>query len=240
MNAPSPSAPKSIAPMDSAEKRPAAINPVLRVLILDDHPVVAEGWNRIIRETMPCEVVIATTPFQAWKIWRETKPDVMVVDLTIGDSKLAGVRLVTRLRRAGASLPVLVFTMHRSPLIARRALQAGCNGIINKDSPAAEICHAFVEVASGRGYVSPDMARKIALMNQPGMDPSGPRLTPREEDILRGIAEGLSYREIAERAQISYKTVTNVSMTLKDKMRATGFADLVAKAIRHFDNDLAG
>lgn len=212
-----------------------AAKPLPRVLILDDHPVVAEGWNRIIRDTMPCEVTIATTPSQAWRLWRETQPDAMVVDLTIGDSKLAGVRLVTRLRRAGAKLPVLVFTMHRSPLIARRALQAGCNGIINKDSPAAEICLAFVEVVSGRGYVSPDMARKIALMNQPGMDPSGPRLTPREEDILRGIAEGLSYREIAERAQISYKTVTNVSMTLKDKLRATGFADLVAKAIRHFD-----
>ncbi len=206
-----------------------------RVVILDDHPVVAEGWGRITRDSLPTEVIPAATPLQAFRAWRRERPDVMVIDLSIRDDKIAGVRLISRLRRAGAKLPILVFTMHRSPLIARRALQAGCNGLINKDSPAEEICQAFLEVANGGNYVSADMARKIALMNQPGMFSAKPRLTPREEHILRGIAEGLSYRDIAERAQISYKTVSNVSMTLKDKLGAGGFADLVGKAIRYFD-----
>ncbi len=206
-----------------------------RVVIMDDHPVVAEGWNRIVHDAMPCEVIPTATPLQAFRAWRRERPDVLVIDLSVGDAKIAGVRLIERLRRAGASQPILVFTMHRSPIIARRALQAGCNGLINKDSPAQEICQAFSEVARGGNYVSADMARKIALMNQPGMFTAKPRLTPREEHILRGIAEGLSYRDIAERAQISYKTVSNVSMTLKDKLGATGFADLVGKGIRYFD-----
>ncbi|TWI38336.1 response regulator transcription factor [Paracoccus sulfuroxidans] len=207
----------------------------LRVLIVDDHPVVAEGWDRITRGRLDCEVIAAARPSQGWRAWRRDAPDVIVADLTMGDSKLAGLRLVERLRRAGAKQPVLVFTMHRSPIIARRALQAGCNGIIHKDSPSAEIGEALAEVARGGSYVPADIARKIALMHQPGAEGSGPRLTPRETDILRSIAEGLSYREIAERANISYKTVSNVSQTLKDKLGAGSFADLVVKAIRHFE-----
>ena len=212
----------------------------LRVLIVDDHPVVAEGWERITRGRLDCTVIAAATPSQAWRAWRQDAPDVIVADLTMGDSKLAGIRLIQRLRAAGATLPVLVFTMHRSPIIARRALQAGCNGIIMKDSPSDEICEALREVAGGGDYVPADLARKIALMARPGGIDAGPRLTPREQDILRAIAEGLSYREIAERAGISYKTVSNVSQTLRDKLSAQSFADLVVKAIRHFEHSADG
>jgi two-component system uhpT operon response regulator UhpA len=212
----------------------------LRVLIVDDHPVVAEGWERITRGRLDCEVIAAATPSQAWRAWRRDAPDVIVADLTMGERKLAGIRLIQRLRAAGATLPVLVFTMHRSPIIARRALQAGCNGIIMKDSPSDEICDALRDVAQGGDYVPADLARKIALMARPGGPDAGPRLTPREQEILRAIADGLSYREIAERAGISYKTVSNVSQTLRDKLSAQSFADLVVKAIRHFDHGADG
>ena len=218
----------------------AADTPPLRVLIVDDHPVVAEGWERITRGRLDCEVMSAATPSQAWRAWRRDAPDVIVADLTMGERKLAGIRLIQRLRAAGATLPVLVFTMHRSPIIARRALQAGCNGIIMKDSPSDEICEALRAVTQGDDYVPADVARKIALMARPGGFDAAPRLTPREQDILRAIADGLSYREIAERAGISYKTVSNVSQTLRDKLSAQSFADLVVKAIRHFDHGADG
>lgn len=216
--------------MPATNQTPAS----LRVLIIDDHPVVAEGWDRITRGRIDCQVIAAASPSQGFRAWRHEAPDVIVVDLTMGDAKLAGVRLIERLRAAGATQPLLVFTMHRSPIIARRALQAGCNGIIMKDSPSDEICDALTEVARGADYVPADLARKIALLERPG-GVTRPRLTPRELDILRAIAEGLAYREIALRANISYKTVSNVSQTLKDKLGANSFADLVVKAIRHLD-----
>lgn len=211
-----------------------AVTP-LRVLIVDDHPVVAEGWEWITRGRLACQISAAATPLQGWRAWRRAAPDLMVIDLTMGESRLAGVRLIERLRAAGAALPILVFTMHRSPLIARRALQAGCNGIVMKDSPSDEICEALRELAAGRDYVAADLARKIALMERPGGANARPRLTPRELEILRAIAAGQSYRDIAARANISYKTVSNVSQTLKDKMGATSLADLVVKAVRHLD-----
>jgi len=212
----------------------------LRVLIVDDHPVVAEGWEWITRGRLDCQVIAAATPSQGWRAWRRQAPDVIVVDLTMGEARLAGLRLIERLRAAGATQPILVFTMHRSPIIARRALQAGCNGITMKDSPSEEICEALRAVAGGGDYVPADLARRIALLERPGAAPPRPRLTPRELDILRAIAEGLSYREIAERANISYKTVSNVSQTLKDKLSAQSFADLVVKAIRHLEETRDG
>jgi two-component system invasion response regulator UvrY len=220
--------------------RKAGVTPALRVLIVDDHPVVAEGWEWITRGQIDCSITAAASPLLGWREWRRAPPDVMVVDLTMGASRLAGMRLIERLRTAGARLPILVFTMHRGPLIARRALQAGCNGIVMKDSPSAEICAALRELAAGRDYVPADIARKIALMERPGAAPSRPRLTPRELDVLRAIAGGLSYRDIAQRANISYKTVSNVSQTLKDKLGAQSLSDLVVKAVRHLDESHGG
>lgn len=210
--------------------------PRLRVLVIDDHPVVAEGWERITEGRIACEVIAASSPSRGFRAWRRMAPQVLVIDLTMGESKLAGLRLIQRLRAAGADQPILIFTMHRSPVIARRALQGGCNGIVMKDSPSAEICEALSVVARGGDYVPADLARRIALMDRPGSAPPRPRLTPREQEILRAIADGHAYREIAEQAGISYKTVSNVSQTLKDKLGAGSFADLVVKAIRYFDS----
>lgn len=205
-----------------------------RVLIVDDHPVVAEGWGRIVRNHMPCEIFSAFTALEGWQVWRRKRPDMIVVDLTLGDSKSAGIKLIERIRRADADLPILVFTMHASAILAKRALRSGAQGIINKDSPPDEIVQAFQDVAAGGHYVDSRFARQIALMDvQAG--PAGAPLTAREEEILQMIGEGLSYRDIAERACISYKTVSNVSHALRGKLGATNLSDLVVKAIRYFE-----
>ncbi|MDQ7774968.1 MAG: response regulator transcription factor [Paracoccus aminovorans] len=209
----------------------------IQILIVDDHPVVAEGWGRIIRARVACEIASAASASDGWRQWRQNRPGMMVVDLSIGRNKIAGIRLIERLRRVDPDLPILVFTMHRSPVLARRALSSGANGIINKDSPPAEICEAFAEVARGGNYVDTRLAMQIALLNVPRAGTGTVRLTPREEEILGMISEGMSYRDIADRACISYKTVSNVSLVLKDKLGATSLADLVVKAIRYFDGE---
>lgn len=206
-----------------------------RVLIIDDHPVVAEGWGRIIRDRIPCEIQSAATVLEGWRAWRRDRPGMIVVDLTIGDNKTAGIKLIERFRRVDPAVAILVFTMHTSPILARRALQAGAQGIINKDSPAEEICEAFDEVARGGHYVDSRFARQIALLDVRGGASGRPRLTGRELEILGMITEGLSYRQIADRACVSYKTVSNVSLILRSKLGATSLADLVVKGIRYFE-----
>lgn len=209
----------------------------LHILIVDDHPVVAEGWGRIVKTRTPCEITSAATATEGWRAWRQRRPDLMVIDLTIGKNKIAGIRMIERLRTVDPDLPILVFTMHRSPVLGRRALQTGANGIINKDSPPGEICDAFAQVARGGNYVDSRLATQIALMNVQRPGNAAIRLTAREEEILGMISEGLSYRDIADRACISYKTVSNVSLVLKDKLGASNLADLVVRGIRYFEGE---
>ncbi len=210
--------------------------PPRRILVIDDHPVVAEGWGRIIRGFMPCEILTAATALEGWRAWRNERPDMIVVDLTLGDNKVAGIKLTSRLRSMDSATPILVFTMHRSAVFAMRALQVGANGFIHKDSPADEICAAFQEVSRGGYYVDNRLAKQITLMSVHGAAGEAQhRLTSREEEILSMIAEGLTYQEIAERACISYKTVSNVTLTLKEKLGAKSLVELVVKAIRYFE-----
>ena len=211
-----------------------------RVLLIDDHPVVAEGWGRILRSSAPCEILTAATALEGWRLWRHERPHMVVVDLTLGDNKIAGIKLTARLRAVDSTTPILVFTMHRSAVFAMRALQVGANGFIHKDSPPEEICAAFAEVARGGYYVDSRLAKQITLMSVHGATGDARRrLTSREEEILSMIAEGLTYQEIAERACLSYKTVTNVTLTLKEKLGAKSLVDLVVRSIRYFEGGLS-
>lgn len=222
--------------MTSVETIPPPNNErIQRIIIVDDHPVVVEGWRRIIDAHLPCEIIPATSALEGLRAWRSTRPDLMVVELALGENKIAGIKLIDRMRMLDPELPILVFTMHRSPVLARRALHAGANGIISKDSPPDEILTALTEVLAGGNYVESRLATQIALINVPGKRNTHTRLTAREEEILGMIANGLSYREVADRACISYKTVSNVSLVIRQKLGATNLTDLVVKGIRYFE-----
>lgn len=219
-----------------ADTGPRTRRKLPRALIIDDHPVVVEGWERILRLNFPCEVSTAASVIEGWRSWRSNRPDIIVADLTFGDQKVGGIKLIGRIRRLDPGIPILVFTMHRSPILARRALESGANGIVNKDASPGEVCTAMSLVIRGENYLDPRLATQIALMNVPGArSKTGTRLTPREEEILGMITDGMSYRDIADRACISYKTVSNVSLALKEKLGATSIADLVVKGLRYFE-----
>ena len=208
-----------------------------RILVVDDHQVVAEGWSRIARVVPDCAVLFAPTPREALRLSRRERPDMLVVDLSFGEDRLAGAKLIARARKHDERLPILVFSMHRSPVIIRQALQAGANGYVNKDAPTEEIQEAFKTVLRGRRYLAPEIATRLAFLDLPDPDGGGalPRLTPRETEILAQIAAGKSYREIAEMSFLSYKTVLNIGHALRGKMGASSLPDLVIKAAAHFD-----
>jgi two-component system uhpT operon response regulator UhpA len=208
---------------------------VTRVLVVDDHPVVAEGWTRITRVVPGCEVLFAASPAAALRLSRKSPPDMLVVDLSFGEDRLGGAKLIARLRKYDERLPILVFSMHRGPVIIREALKAGANGYVNKDAPTEEIQAAFQAVFRGKRYLAPEMATRLAFLDVPNGGGTGAKLTPRETEILAQIATGKSYREIAEISVLSYKTVLNIGHSLRGKLGANSLPDLVIKAAAHFE-----
>ena len=210
----------------------------MRVLVVDDHPVVAEGWERIVRHTTGCEVVSAPSPLAALRVMRGGPVDVLVVDLTFGDRRLAGARFIARLRRHDKRLPVLVFSMHRGPVMVRQALRAGANGFVNKDAAPEEILAAFLAVSKGGRYLTPDMATLLAFGDLDKPDGAeGPKLSARETEVLGYIITGKSYREIAVLSFLSYKTVLNLGHSLRSKLDAGSLPELVVKGAAYFAED---
>ncbi|MFQ8429950.1 response regulator transcription factor [Amaricoccus sp. W119] len=209
-----------------------------KVLVVDDHPVVAEGWSRIARVVAGCETLFASSPEAALDLSDAAPPDMLVADLSFGEDRLAGTALIARFREMDERLPILVFSMHRSPVIIRAALRAGANGYVNKDAPTEEIQEAFRTVLGGGRYLAPEIATRLAFLDAPE-EAAGdaPRLTPRETEILARIAAGKSYREIAEMSRLSYKTVINIGHSLRAKLGANSLPELVIKAAAHFGRD---
>lgn len=206
---------------------------MLKILVADDHPVVVEGWERVAAATGPCIVIPAHTPLSAFARLRSERPDLVVLDLSFGAGNMAGLTLLRRMRRFDTETPVLVFSMHRSALVARRALEAGATGFVNKDEPTDQIRAAFAGALSGDFYLAPDMAQQVALLSRPRQRTD--TLTQREVEILGYLAEGCSYRQIAERICLSYKTVANISYSLRAKLGAKSLAELVIKGVQYFE-----
>ena len=205
---------------------------MLKILVADDHPVVVEGWERVAAAAGPCTIVPAHSPLAAFAKMRTERPDLVVLDLSFGAGYMAGLTLLRRMRRFDTETPVLVFSMHRSALIARQALEAGATGFVNKDEPTEQIRAAFAAVLDGGFYLAPDMAQQIALLSRPRQ--RADTLTQREVEILGYLAEGCSYRQIADRICLSYKTVANISYSLRAKLGARSLAELVIKGVQYF------
>jgi DNA-binding NarL/FixJ family response regulator len=122
--------------------------------------------------------------------------------------------------------------MHSDPIIAARALEAGANGYVLKDSSADELMRAFAQVRAGVPYLSNDLAMQVALGRMGARSSPLAELTPRELQTLSLLAEGKAYGRIAEELNVSYKTVVNACAQLKLKLNAKSLPDLIRIAVQ--------
>jgi two-component system, NarL family, invasion response regulator UvrY len=189
----------------------------IRLLLVDDHAVVREGYRRLL-ESRPDLLIAgeATTASEAFDQYRLLTPDVLVLDLGLPD--MGGVELIRRLVQRDAGVRILVFTMHREPIFATQALRAGALGYVTKSSAPDVLVKAIYQVAARRQVISPDIAPDlaIALLDQ-SRDPLA-ELSPREFEILRLLLEGRSPEDIGTRLSIAAKTVQNCRYQIKVKL----------------------
>ena len=204
-----------------------------RVLLIDDHPIVLQGCKKLLEGAGADEVDQAQSASEGFRIYRQQKPDVIVVDLAMQAGALSGLSFLRRLRRIDTETPVLVLTMHSDPMIVGRALELGANGYVLKDAPPEEVVRAFEKILEGKNYLSHDLASDVVFSRLREKVNRLDRLTPRELQTLTLVAEGKPYGEIAEELEVSYKTVANICTQLKSKLGARTRPELMRIAIQY-------
>lgn len=198
----------------------------LTILLVDDHPVVREGYRRLL-ERIPGYKVVAEAhdAASAYQAYQKSRPDVVVMDLSLPG--IGGIEALRHIRQWDRDARILIFTMHSGAGFALKAFEAGAAGYVTKGSDAAELVSSIAVVAKGGRAMSDDVAREIAAERL--ARPSSPLddLSPRETEILRLVASGWSDEEVAASLHLSLKTVRNYHYQIKAKVGARTDAHLV-------------
>jgi len=204
---------------------------MIRLLLVDDHAVVREGYRRLLERRPDLRIEgEASTAAEAIQLYRELAPDVAIIDIALPD--MGGIELIRRLIQRDAAARVLAFSMHRDPLFAGQALRAGALGYVTKSSPPEVLIQAVYRVASRCRVLSPDIAPEMALQLLDGGDNPVQGLTPREFEVLRMLLDGRSAEEIGAALHISPKTAQNCHYQIKAKLGVKSDIELVKLAIK--------
>jgi DNA-binding NarL/FixJ family response regulator len=202
----------------------------MRVLLADDHTMVAEGLGSLLKEHHEL-VGTAANGLELVKEAIRLKPDVIVADVSM--PVLSGLDAVRRLKREGLDARVIFVTMHADAQLAAEALRVGASGYLLKQSAGEELITAVQEATLGRVYLTPLIAKDlIATLSASGAD-SAERLTPRQREVLRLIAEGRRMKEIAAVLQLSTRTVETHKYEMMQTLGIQSTAELVRYAIHH-------
>jgi DNA-binding NarL/FixJ family response regulator len=206
---------------------------MIRVLVADDHPIIRRGVRQIVDATDDIRVVgEAGRGSELTTMARAKSHDVVVLDLSMPETD--GLDVLKEIVRERPDVPVLVLTLHAENQFAIRALKAGASGYLTKDAAPAELVTALRKVAAGRRYLSAAMAEQMAghLAVDNGRLPHE-RLSDREFQVLRLIADGLSTREIASQLSLSMKTIATYRSRIFQKMDLGSPAELAAYVVRN-------
>lgn len=212
---------------------PSPTDPV-RVLVVDDHPMVREGLRSMLAGDGISVTGEAGSGAEALRRTAERDVDVVLLDLELPD--MDGLAVLRRLREIDARLPVLVVTMHQDPALVRRAVEAGASGYVLKGIGRRELLASIRAVHGGESVFDPDLL-KAALAGRDGAaveagPASGDGLSPVELDLLRLVAAGLTNRQIGQRLHWSHATVKKYVQRVLEKLDAPDRTRAAVEAVR--------
>lgn len=204
-----------------------------KVLVIDDHPLVLQGCQRVLEDAGAESIMLAASPIEGFRAYRTQRPDLIIVDLAMNKGILVGLSFIRRLRIHDKSTPIIVLTMHDDPMIASQALRLGASGYVLKDSSSSDLLKAMASVRQGKSFLSHSVASGIALMETKGRNNPLHGMTLRELQTLELIAQGKPYGDIAEELHVSYKTVANTCSQIKAKLGVKSLPEIMRIAIDH-------
>jgi two-component system, NarL family, invasion response regulator UvrY len=201
----------------------------MRVLIVDDHPIVVSGCKALLGAEPAIEVIDASDGESGYSVYFTDHPDVAVIDINLPG--VSGLELCRRILQRDPEARLVIFSMNDDPVFAARAIEAGAKGYIAKNDDPLLFADAVRRVAEGGSYLRPEMAREVAFIRVGSGANSLSHLNARELEILRLLAAGNTMSQIAHVLSVSYKTVANNCTALKHKLGARSAIDLVRIAV---------
>jgi DNA-binding NarL/FixJ family response regulator len=200
------------------------------VLLADDHAVVAEGLASLLREEFSV-VGRVTDGAQLLEAARRLEPDVIVSDLAMPG--MSGLDVLRRLKADGVRSKVIMLTMHAETELAAQALRAGAAGFVVKHAAGTELVAAIRSALRGKTYVTPALAQEtLAALTEPAAA-NRDRLTARQREVVRLLADGRTMKEVAAALGLSPRTVETHKYQIMGTLGLTSSAELIRYAVEH-------
>ena len=198
---------------------------MIKTLIVDDHPVVAEGLRKLIQDSKIAEVIgVAGSGKACMDFLKWEKPDIIFLDINLPDA--SGLDLCKTIKEKNPAQKILALTTFNERSVVLKMMENGADGYILKNSESDEILEAVKEINAGNKYLAVEVETILKKKNEEGMI-----LTRREKEVLNLIADGLTNHEIAEKLFISPLTVDSHRKNLITKLGARNTASLIKLAV---------
>jgi DNA-binding NarL/FixJ family response regulator len=201
----------------------------MRILIADDHPIVASGCRTVLADEPEITILEAADAESAERVFVAERPDICVIDINL--PTVSGFELARRILAQDASARIIMFSMNDDPVFVARAIEVGAKGFVSKTGDPQDLVEAIREVEKGGEYLPSALARSFAFAGPAVARSPLSKLNSREMEILRLLSAGKSLSEIAWLVHSPYKTVANTSSIIRQKLGVRTAAELVRLAI---------
>lgn len=202
-----------------------------RIMIADDHAMLRQGLRTLLEQANHQVTPDATNGEEACSLVEKNKPDMLILDLDMPG--IGGLEALKRILTRKPQMRILVFSMHDDCIYATRAIQAGARGYVTKTDPPETVLEAIEKVLNGGRYLNHDIAQSISMSHFENQDNPIQKLSPREFEIFRRVANGEKLPDVAKAMHIGYKTVANIQTIVRQKLGVETTGQLVHIAVRY-------
>jgi two-component system, NarL family, invasion response regulator UvrY len=201
-----------------------------KVMIADDHAMLRQGLRTMLEQAHHEVTTDALSGEEACLLVEKNHPELLILDLDMPG--IGGLETLKRILHRKPQLRVLIFSMHDDCIYATRAIQAGARGYVTKTEPPEVVLEAVQKILKGGRYINNELAQSLSMYHLESQENPIQKLSPREFEVFRRIAQGEALAAIAKGMHIGYKTVANIQTSVRQKLGVETTGQLVHIAVR--------
>jgi len=205
---------------------------MIKVMIADDHPLIVEGLASVLTRHGLAVVGSASQADEVVDTYLNVLPDVLVLDLRFGEGGVGGLDVLDQLMARQPDAKVVIYTQFDQSTVVREAYKRGAKAFVPKATDPNEVARTLLKVQQGETVFLPDIATRLAMLSVHGDQSPVSRLQPREVEVFKLMAQGLTNNEIADKMSLSPKTISTTSQGIKDQLGVQRAADITLLAVK--------